>query len=84
LIRGEHGRRGEKRREGRGRPQASPERGSEEPEARGFLNESGAGGLHQGGGGLPCIDQCIDQLSPRGGGGERLRKRGGQPVKSRG
>jgi hypothetical protein len=76
---------GEKRREGRGgRPEASLERGSEDPEARGSLNESGAGGLHQGGCGLPCIDQCIDQLSSRGGGGERLRKRGGQPVKSRG
>ena len=75
---------GEKRREGgeaRGLPGGG---GSEEPEARSSLNESGTGGLHQGGGGLPCIDQCIDQLSPRGGGGERLRERGGQPIESRG
>ena len=75
---------GEKRREGRGRPEASPGRGSEQPEARGLLNESGAGGLHQGGCGLPCIDQRIDQQSPRGGGGERLRERGSQPIKGRG
>lgn len=68
-----------------GRPEASRLREqSEEAEARGSLKESRARGLRHRGGLGAALDQSADQSGARGGGGERLRQRGGEAIESRG